>query len=102
MSIFDWLFRRGRKPESEPLVPPPTPAPAAPAAPRSPAPTDPGVDTPVSPEPTAADPYGTEFLPVTRAEIVDAAKGGNLLSTAFTFGRQSIIPPVTDPRTLLI
>lgn len=50
-----------------------------------------------------ADPYAaTEFLPVLREEIVGAAKGGNLLSTAFQFGRQSIIPPVTDPRTKLI
>jgi len=39
---------------------------------------------------------------VSREEIVDAAKGGNLLSTAFQFGRQSIIPPVSDPRTQLI
>jgi retron-type reverse transcriptase len=33
---------------------------------------------------------------------VDAAKGGNLLSTAFQFGRQSLIPPTNDPRTQLI
>jgi len=92
MSAFDWLFRRNRKTESEPLVPPPAPrteakpqavAPAAPAAP-------------------VADPYGSDFLPITRDEIVDASKKGNLLSTAFQFGRPSIIPPVTDPRTQLI
>jgi retron-type reverse transcriptase len=39
---------------------------------------------------------------VSRQELVDAAKGGNLLSTAFQFGRQSIIPPTSDPRTQLI
>jgi retron-type reverse transcriptase len=51
----------------------------------------------------AGDAYAaTEFLPITRKEIVDAAKGGNLLSTAFQFGRQSIIPPVSDPRTQII
>jgi RNA-directed DNA polymerase len=103
MSLFDWLFRRNRKPESEPPVPPlvpplvPPPDPPAPlrvAANRVAA-------NPDEPTPTA-DPYATEFLPVTRTEIVDAAQAGNLLSTAVVFGRQSIIPPVTDPRTMLI
>jgi retron-type reverse transcriptase len=97
MSVFDWLFRRNRKPESEP----PAPAPVSPPPP----PAEPAQRLPTKPEDESlpvADPYGTEFLPVTRAEIVDAAKGGNLLSTAFTFGRPSIIPPVSDPRTLLI
>jgi RNA-directed DNA polymerase len=103
MSVFDWLFRRNRKTESEPLVPPPV---------ADPSPTPPVAGVPGSPNPQGAnatrsetpagDPYGTDFLPVTRAEIVDAAKKGNLLSTAFQFGRPSIIPPVTDPRTQLI
>src|SRR4051812_41939951 len=95
MSVFDWLFRRNRTPASEPLPPPVAPAPPSP--PRSEV-----VPAPVAAAAPVADPYGTEFLPVTRAEIVDAAKGGNLLSTAFTFGRPSVIPPVTDPRTMLI
>jgi len=95
MSAFDWLFRRNRKTESEPLVPPP--APRAEAKPQAATPA------PVAATPTSvADPYGSDFLPITRAEIVDASKKGNLLSTAFQFGRPSIIPPVTDPRTQLI
>src|SRR5207253_2737888 len=49
-----------------------------------------------------AEPYESEFLPVTRGEIVEAAKGGNLLATAWQFGRQSVIPPASDPRTQLI
>jgi hypothetical protein len=100
MSLFDWLFRRGRKSEPEPVAPPPM---------VQPTPVKLGADPPRSPgnasakaEPPA-DPYAaTEFLPVSREEIVDAAKGGNLLATAFQFGRQSIIPPASDPRTQLI
>ncbi len=98
MSVFDWLFRRGRKTESEPLVPPVAPVADAPGSPTPNTPATPQA----APAALVADPYGTEFLPVTRAEIVEAAKGGNLLSTAFQFGRQSIIPPVTDQRTQLI
>ena len=54
-----------------------------------------------SPTPVA-DPYGSDFLPITRGEIVDASKKGNLLSTAFQFGRPSVIPPISDARTQLI
>jgi retron-type reverse transcriptase len=103
MSAFDWLFRRNRKTESEPLVPPPAPAPEPTPTPTTPAQARPAsAAKPAAAPPTAADPYGTEFLPVTRAEIVDASKKGNLLATAFQFGRQSIIPPVSDQRTQLI
>jgi retron-type reverse transcriptase len=90
MSAFDWLFRRARKPDPEPPAPPPPPPPPPQ-----------GTDAPRS-EPPVADPYGSEFLPVTRAEIVSAAQSGNLLSTAFQFGRPSVIPPTSDPRTQLI
>ncbi|MFO0825792.1 MAG: reverse transcriptase family protein [Gemmataceae bacterium] len=97
MSAFDWLFRRIRRSESEPIVPPPTPSVPQPLTPQPQADAKPqAAATP------ASDPYSSEFLPVTRAEIVDAAKKGNLLSTAFQFGRPSIIPPVSDPRTQLI
>jgi RNA-directed DNA polymerase len=100
MGLFDWLFgRRKPRPEAPAGSPPPvrgvppsrpsqTPAPAAPTS-------EPG-------ELPLADPYDTEYLPVTRAEIIEAARGGNLLSTAFVFGRQSAIPPAEDPRTNLI
>src|SRR5688500_12331634 len=99
MSLFDWLFRRGRKIDPESLAP-------APSAPTSDAPLRVAA-TPTSPPQAApeanADPYAaTEFLPVSRQEIIDAAKSTNLLATAFQFGRQSIIPPVSDPRTQLI
>ena len=98
MSAFDWLFRRKRTPESEP----PAPAPPAAPAPATPVATPPAASAPAPPKAPAADPMSSEFLPVTRAEIVDAAGKGNLLSTAFQFGRPSIIPPASDPRTQLI
>src|SRR4051794_34948721 len=72
MSVFDWLFRRNRTPASEPL-PPPLASPTPPSVSVNPA--------PVAAAAPVTDPYGTEFLPVTRAEIVAAAQGGNLLST---------------------
>src|SRR6266545_7037108 len=121
MSLFDWLFRRGRKSEPEPLAPPPVAPPSS--EPRGASPLEGGTPhgLPLQPPPVSRSPGGTgakaepppaeasgdpyaatEFLPVSREEIVDAAKGGNLLATAFQFGRQSIIPPVSDPRTQLI
>ena len=101
MGFFDWLFGRRPKPVPEtPQGPSPSPRPAPPTPLR-------GRQTPHA-EPQAdeelplADPYDTEYLPVTRAEIIDAARSGNLLSTAFVFGRQGVIPPAADPRTSLI
>ncbi|MCI0704625.1 MAG: RNA-directed DNA polymerase, partial [Planctomycetia bacterium] len=99
MSLFNWLFRRGRKTDPEPVGPPPVaPVPVPPPGSASSPPTPPGDSPPASDDPYAA----TEFLPITRQEILDAAEGKNLMATAFQFGRQSIIPPASDPRTLLI
>ncbi len=42
-----------------------------------------------------------DFLPITREEIKDAAKGRRLLSNPW-FGRRDLIPPADDPRTQLI
>lgn len=42
------------------------------------------------------------FAPLSEEQVRAAAQGANLLSTAFTFGLRSQIPPVSDPRTLLI
>lgn len=98
MGLFDWMFRRGRKVDADPVAPTPTEDASLRGA-ATPAPNP----EPKPPTPTSADPYAaTEFLPVSRQEIVDAAKKGNLLATAFQFGRQSLIPPVSDPRTQLI
>jgi retron-type reverse transcriptase len=102
MGLFDWLFGRRRKPAAEP---PAVSPPSSPARPRS---TSAGQRPPAAPQSEEpgdlpfADPYDTEYLPVTRSEILDAAKSGNLFASAFAFGRQSAIPPSADPRTHLI
>jgi retron-type reverse transcriptase len=41
------------------------------------------------------------YLPITRQEIKDAAKGQNLFAN-FSFGRRDLIPPASDLRTQLI
>jgi RNA-directed DNA polymerase len=41
------------------------------------------------------------FLPISRDEIIDAAKGQNLFTNPW-FGRRDRIPPADDPRTKLI
>jgi retron-type reverse transcriptase len=41
------------------------------------------------------------YLPITREEIKEAAKGRNLFGNAW-FGRRDLIPPADDPRTKLI
>lgn len=49
-----------------------------------------------------ADPLDAgDYLPITREEIKDEAKGKNLFST-FAFGLRSVIPPADDLRTKLI
>jgi retron-type reverse transcriptase len=43
----------------------------------------------------------SDYLPITRAEIKEAAQGRSLLSNPW-FGRRDVIPPADDPRTQLI
>lgn len=93
MSLFDWVFRRKRDPEL-----PPAPSPPPPAAPAA-SPSSGGNSSGESGDQYAA----SDFLPISRQEIVDAAKKhGRLLATAWQFGRQGSIPPVSDPRTEII
>ena len=68
MSVFDWLFRRNRKTETEPPADAVAKSPEQPAVPAATQPSaiaqPPGADAPGSPAPaTKADPYGNEFLP---------------------------------------
>jgi retron-type reverse transcriptase len=105
MSRFDWLFRRGRETDADPLVPPPREPGTEPPRPPAPTPAQPSRSAaPASTPEAGGDQYAaSEFLPITRQEIVDAAKQhGRLLSTAFQFGRQNQIPPTSDPRTNII
>jgi retron-type reverse transcriptase len=107
MSLFDWLFRRGRKNDADPITPAAPPEGQGVPAPNPPEPpTPPKAGAPAAAAAPAAggDQYeAAEFLPITRQEIVDAAKKhGRLLATAFQFGRQNQIPPSSDPRTNII
>jgi retron-type reverse transcriptase len=85
------LFGRGPSPSGgpapvQPAAAPPTPAPAAPAPQRKPATL--GLDA-------------SNFLPIGRQELKEAAKGTRLWSSPW-FGRRDLIPPADDERTKLI
>ncbi len=84
------------------------PAPEPPPAPPSTLP-EPVVDPYFSAAPVVLKSKGkgslgldaAAFLPITREEIKDAARGTNLLANLW-FGRRDLIPPADDPRTKLI
>src|SRR5205809_7527176 len=100
MSLFDWMMRRNQRPGAEPIVPPASENPGV-NTPGSPTPAPPSAPPP-APEPASADPYSaSDFLPISRAEIVAAGQGGALLRNMW-FGRRDLIPPVDDPRTRII
>ena len=61
-----------------------------------------GDDHAKKPATKAADPLDAgDYLPITREEIKEEAKGKDLFST-FAFGLRSVIPPAGDLRTRLI
>src|SRR4051812_43367967 len=112
MRLYDWLFRRTPHPPphsgSPPLRPPPPPRTPPPPPPPPPAPPPPPPPAPPPPTPAraantrkpdppapAADPYAaSDFLPISRHEILQtAAESGNLMANAWQTGRTSIIPP---------
>ncbi len=43
----------------------------------------------------------SQFLPITRNELLNAAKGTRLFGNVW-FGRRDLIPPIDDPRTMLV
>src|SRR5690242_21175079 len=116
MAFWDFLpklFRGGRKPEPTTApaprpapAPGPTPGPAAPA-PRaepvpvsSPAPTSP----PPAPaaEPLPGGPKPGDFLPIGRDDLLKQGEEARRTGGWMWFGRRDLIPPTSDPRTLLI
>src|SRR5215207_9381303 len=93
------------------VVPPPEPAAeSGPLAPRAETTSPPPTASPVEPAKPLAEradysPPGTvasDFLPIARDDMI--AEGEDVRRTPgwMWFGRRDIIPPVTDPRTLLI
>ncbi|HEY1186097.1 MAG TPA: reverse transcriptase family protein [Gemmata sp.] len=94
MSLFDWVFRRKGDADQLPPAPPPAPPPPPPA---------PGTSAPPAPEASVDQYAASAFLPITRKEIVDAAKKhGRLLANVWQLGGQGAIPPANDPRTEII
>src|SRR5262245_49739632 len=101
MSLFDWMMRRNQRPGAESIVPAAADNPGV-NTPGSPPPTQPSATPQAASEPPSADPYSAaDFLPISRAEIVEAGQGGALLRNMW-FGRRDLIPPADDPRTRII
>lgn len=74
-----------------------------PAPPQSTTPNRPGSSKPAGPPPksTTLGLDAAQFLPITRADLIQAAKGIRLWSGVW-WGRRDLIPPADDPRTKLI
>lgn len=97
------------QPPQQPLSRPPVsqqpqqPSRPAPLQPQSrPTPAPPPAPAPPLPPLTLAALDGNPFAPLTDAAVKREAQGaGNLFRNAW-FGRRDLIPPVDDPRTLLI
>lgn len=114
MGFFDnlkrWLGGEPAKPAAPPRspAPPPMPPPLPTQRPASavppPRPQPPPIPAPRrQPEPTRLTGLDAHpFAPLSDADVKREAKSaGNLFRNAW-FGRRDLIPPVTDPRTLLI
>ena len=86
--LLHWLL--GYSDRVDPISKPPAPAGAD------------AIPPPVGPKKSRT--YGldaADYLPITRDEIKDAARGRSLLGSVW-FGRRDLIPPADDPRTRLI
>ena len=82
------------------VTPTPTPPPSLSPSPRSPRPPRPPRPAPAAPATLDLDPG--RFAAATADEARQRSAGGALLVNLFATGRTSIIPPASDPRTLLI
>ncbi|QEH37070.1 Reverse transcriptase (RNA-dependent DNA polymerase) [Aquisphaera giovannonii] len=95
--LFGWLLGRRLKPA--PSLP--ASRPAAPGSPQSPMTVAP---TPAEVVAKKGRSYGLDagdYLPISREEIKEAARGRSLFANAW-FGRRDRIPPADDPRTATI
>ena len=88
---FEWApFGPASPPPPPPPPPPPVTTIAAPSPPPAPAPSAPTLDA-------------GAFAPMSSDQARSAAGGVSSWGSAlFTFGRRSVIPPISDPRTILI
>jgi RNA-directed DNA polymerase len=111
MAFWDFLAKMfgGSKPP-EPAAPtPPSAPPSPPTAPQPEAPSPPPLpQRPIKEvilEPVAAPANGPkpgDFLPIQRDDLLQQGEDVRRSTGWMWFGRRDIIPPVSDPRTLLI
>ena len=111
MAFWDFLKKwfGGKAPEAPRAVPrPPTPTAAAASSPRvvgAPVPTGtvPAGRVPVrNSEPSAPAHQPSEFLPIARDDLLKQGEDVRRTVGWMWFGRRDLIPPTSDPRTLLI
>jgi retron-type reverse transcriptase len=98
MAFWDFLpkfFRGGPKP-SAPLASPAAPSPRPAAKPQAPA------AKPQAASPAAAPQTASEFLPIRRDDLLKQGEEVRRTGGWMWFGRRDLIPPTSDPRTLLI
>lgn len=111
MAFWDFLkiFRRGQAPAPQPshapaIEPPPLPV-RQPASPPAPSPrrersaTEPDLEPAVPP---LNGPKPGDFLPIKRDDLLRQGEEVRRTTGWMWFGRRDIIPPTSDPRTLLI
>src|SRR5947209_6468634 len=109
MAFWDFvnkLLGKPAPPVAAPTPAAPTPAPApAPAARTTPAPAPPAPPVTAAPGPAAAPPASAspgDFLPIARDDLLEQGEDVRRTTGWMWFGRRDIIPPTSDPRTLLI
>src|SRR5262245_14936357 len=108
MAFWDFvtkLFRGGRKPAPTTPSAAATPLPARQVPVERPA-TRPATPTVPPAAPVATAPavghHATEFLPIRRDDLLKQGEDVRRTSGWMWFGRRDIVPPASDPRTMLI
>jgi retron-type reverse transcriptase len=95
MGFWDFIGKLWRKPQATPEAKP------KPAAPQAAQPAVPPVPE-AKPQAAVPPPQTSDFLPITREELVSGGEEVRRTTGWMFFGRRDIIPPVTDLRTTLI
>jgi retron-type reverse transcriptase len=110
MAFWDFLAKLlgpGKKPESSPVTISTPPPPSASPAPIASSPEPVVSPVPAVPPPTATPvaetgPKAGDFLPIQRDDLLKQGEEVRRTTGWMFFGRRDIIPPTSDPRTLLI
>ncbi|QEL17117.1 reverse transcriptase family protein [Limnoglobus roseus] len=107
MGFWDFLPKLFKPVPSESPPPSPSPIPAEPVAETFvPVPPMPVAEPPAAPPPgpiaVAPPPAAPSFLPITRDDLLKQGEEVRRTTGWMFFGRRDLIPPTSDPRTLLI